>query len=987
MGMEHTEAWEIGRQVFVSRQGRIPSVVLVRTDHSWLEGVVSPDLWAAALAGLFGAELPQQVGKPAAKTVATVALPVVAPVETLPSVGTTPWKAFVADTGDIAALPACIRHWGRQHTGAGAMLPLTPDGSFAGLLAISQVGYQNLCGVLSWRHEFPSAFLSWANGLSHGRDLTGIVGIVADNWAGRLLEQSGAKVLSLPSSEANYPTIDAALLWGLDGRHCRTVELLAQMRKNRPIAGQKWWRTLEEFGHQTGDDRVSNTDDTLPTWLPAAPDAHGRIPWLMPPWHGADADAVLRARTTAGIERRYGNQVPPELAARLTRELDIIARKGFSSYFLVVQDLAAGRRTCGRGSGASSLVSYLLGITNIDPIRNNLLFERFLSDAREDPPDLDVDFPWDERDAVLQLLLERHGRDHVAIVSTHQSLGSRGALREAARLAGQDRTETSSIQDALSRQRHFGISADLDDAWDPILDDAAALEGQPRGWGLHCGGVVITPGPIRDLVPIHPAAKTVAGEHLPAISWEKDGAEEMGLVKIDLLGNRALAVVRDCLQDLAEQGVVIDEARWRPEEDPLARRLVAQGKTMGCFYIESPAMRLLNAKAASGDFDRLVVHSSIIRPAANRWIKTYLERLHAFRSTGRSNPTWYPHPVLANLLSESFGILSYQEDVMLVARELAGFNTAQQDKLRKCLGKSDAPLRLAMLADPFRSGARSRGVEDSIIDHVWTMISSFAGYSFCKAHSASYAMVSFQCAWLKAHHPAVFLSRVIANGGGFYSRHAYVEEARRIGVRILSPSVLHGQELTAPAGARSLRLGLDTVKHLTHRTITAILTLRPFSTLDAFIHAVKPSDRELQYLDWAGALEGLCGWNPAATQENADRHAYAALGCLPRAHPFAIWNLTLRRQHCSDVIPQTRGRRLNLWAWPIAAREVEAHKKNQEGTASMGFVTLEDESGICECVAFPAAYQKIGPTLNTARPIAIQGRVEVEFGVATIVAA
>jgi error-prone DNA polymerase len=249
-------------------------------------------------------------------------------------------------------------------------------------------------------------------------------------------------------------------------------------------------------------------------------------------------------------------------------------------------------------------------------------------------------------------------------------------------------------------------------------------------------------------------------------------------------------------------------------------------------------------------------------------------------------------------------------------------------------------------------------------------------------------MVSFQCAWLKAHHPAVFLARVIANGGGFYSRHAYVEEARRAGVRILPPSVQHGSIRTAPAGARSMRLGLDTITRLSRKTMENIFRFRPFPTLDALRHVVKPTDTELQHLAWAGALEGISGWNPPTDQRLIDRHAFEVLACLPRIHPFSLWDLTNRRQHCADVIPQGRGRRVKLWAWPIAAREVQAHSaKNPDEPNPMGFVTLEDESGLCECVSFPKSYQNLGPKLDPMKPIPVEGRIEVEFGVATLVAA
>ncbi len=246
--------------------------------------------------------------------------------------------------------------------------------------------------------------------------------------------------------------------------------------------------------------------------------------------------------------------------------------------------------------------------------------------------------------------------------------------------------------------------------------------------------------------------------------------------------------MRDVLADLREDGINVDEWRWAPDDDLLARKLVREGQTMGCFYIESPAMRLLNAKCGDVDFDRLVLNSSIVRPAAHHWINVYLKRLHEFRKTAKHDPAWYPHPALGALLSEGFGILAYQEDVMLVARDMAGFDQRAQDKLRKALGRSDTPQRLAHLARRLLrrvQGPRRDGGGDA---HgvVHDRLASPAT-RFCKAHSASYAMVSYACAALKAHNPAHFLARVLHNEGGFYSRTAYVEEARRIGVAILPP--------------------------------------------------------------------------------------------------------------------------------------------------------------------------------------------------------
>src|ERR1043165_9897890 len=256
------------------------------------------------------------------------------------------------------------------------------------------------------------------------------------------------------------------------------------------------------------------------------------------------------------------------------------------------------------------------------------------------------------------------------------------------------------------------------------------------------------------------------------------------------------------------------------------RQIISRGLTIGCISIESPAMRLLNAKAGVTDFERLTPHSSIIRPAANSWINTYLERFTEFRRTGQQRDEWYPHPALRALLSESFGILSYQEDLMLISRDLAGFGIKQQNSLRKALGRSDTPERLAGLAGAFFSGCEERGVSAEVSDLVWGMIVSFAGYSYTKAHSASYVKVSFQAACLKIHNPAHFMARVISNEGGFYGPCAYVEEARRLKVEILPPCVVSGTWDTKRTTHHSFRVGFQLVRGIHRRTVTQIIRER-----------------------------------------------------------------------------------------------------------------------------------------------------------------
>ncbi|MFW5798070.1 MAG: PHP domain-containing protein, partial [Planctomycetota bacterium] len=426
--------------------------------------------------------------------------------------------------------------------------------------------------------------------------------------------------------------------------------------------------------------------------------------------HRGRAIEVLRRKAYDGAVHRYG-EPSDSVISRMEYELELIESKGFAEYFLVVEDIVAtSPRTCGRGSGAASLVNYCLGVTNVDPIRYNLMFERFLNPGRTDPPDIDIDFAWDERDGVLDEAFARHGRTRAAMVCNHLRFQPRMALRETARTMGLTEDEINRALERMPEMRRelgpmsvtdrtrLGESRDtgsvvvkLPAPWGRVVPMAAGLVGLPRMLSMHCGGMVIVPDELASHVPVETSAKGY-----PMIQWEKDGSEEMGLVKIDLLGNRSLAVIRDAVRGIArDEGRPVETVLPEvPAGDPDTCRLVARGDTMGVFYVESPSMRLLQKKADRGDFEHLVIHSSIIRPAANHYINEYLDRLHG--------KPWAPlHPRLAGVFDETYGVPVYQEDVSKLAMALAGFDATEADRLRKCLGKRDAARRLDGHKDEF----------------------------------------------------------------------------------------------------------------------------------------------------------------------------------------------------------------------------------------------------------------------------------------------
>ena len=752
---------------------------------------------------------------------------------------------------------------------------------------------------------------------------------------------------------------------------------------------------------------------------------------VMPPWEdrkGRSADDCLRRAAFAGARRRYGAELGEAVVERLEHELATIARMGFSAYFIVVKRIVAqSPRTCGRGSAAASLVAYCLGITNVCPVRYNLYFGRFLNPGRSDPPDIDVDFAWDERDAVIGSVLDRFA-GRAAMVASHILFQPRMALRETAKVFGIPEAEIGKITRRLPwfwrrgeldagllgnlRQRPETRHLDFAQPWPRIMALAQRIIGIPRYLSVHPGGVVITPKAIDSCVPIENAPKGV-----PVIQWDKDGTEDAGLVKIDLLGNRSLGVIRDALSGIQANGIAFDETHWTPEEDPATRQTVARGQTMGCFYIESPAMRLLHQKAGNGDFEHLVIHSSIIRPAANTYIQAYLKRLHG--------APWDPiHPLLADVLNETFGIMVYQEDVSRAATALAGFSDAEADGLRKIIAKKDRQRQLADYHDRFMAGAAKKGVRPDQAAAVWQMMMSFSGYSFCKPHSASYARVSFQAAFLKTHFPAEFMAGVISNQGGFYSTFAYVSEARRMGLAIDPPDI-NVSPIQWTGKDRRLRVGLMAVGGLSKATGKAIIACRragPFTGMTDFLARVRPDHDEARALIHCGALDSLDAhrsrtrlqWALARWQAHrkqmqgqADlfsfqpgpasdtpvpvfppedsmvrlRREYAVLGFLCHQHPITLFGEATchRRTVKASQLPHRKGQRVRFAGWLVTGKVVHTRKKDP-----MQFLTFEDDTGIVETTFFPDAYRRFCHMLDRHRPYLLSGTVDENWGVVTL---
>ncbi|MBW1907983.1 MAG: DNA polymerase III subunit alpha [Deltaproteobacteria bacterium] len=744
--------------------------------------------------------------------------------------------------------------------------------------------------------------------------------------------------------------------------------------------------------------------------------------------------------TLEGCRQRYGKITRP-VKERVEHEMRIIREKNFAHYFLVVADIAKkARRSCGRGSAAASIVSYALGITHVDPIRHNLFFERFLNPGRMDPPDIDVDFAWDERDRIIDYVFAKYGNRRAAMVANHNTFAARSAVREVAKVFGLTDREIGRVTGKIGfgwrlkkvwkelsshprmREIEFGKP------WDEILDAAVRLEGHFNHLSTHCGGLVVVPDEIRRYCPVEISANGVQ-----VLQWEKDSVEDGGLVKIDILGNRTLGVIRDALALVeTNYGRRIDYARLNPLNDHETIKIFYEGNTFGVFYFESPATRQVLTKVRSGftfkeylatdHFHLNVVVTSIIRPASNRSIHTWLSRLQG--------EPWEPlHPLLRPALEETLGVMVFQEQLSQAAIHLAGFDPGEGESLRKVVTKKLKEKKLRDFYARFVKGAADRGVDMKVIEEVWQMMMGFDGYSFCKPHSASYTLVAYKSAFLRAHYPAEFMASVISNGGGYYSAFGYISEARRMGLRVLPPDINYS-EIKYAGKNRELRVGLMQLKDISQEALEVILHERtkngPFLSFEDFLNRTGPHIhlQAVRILVKAGCFDTIAHgmsrpglmwqtleffnhkeekkaptlFDQAQTPVSLRRcmshqkpypkklmlkHESETLGFILSAHPLDLYRDTLKNLNyvqAKDLYTKV-GKQITTIGWQVTGKTV----RTRDGD-TMKFVSFEDPTGIYETVFFPKPYNQYCHMLNAARPYILKGKVEEAFGAITMTA-
>ncbi|MEN6349107.1 MAG: DNA polymerase III subunit alpha [Syntrophomonas sp.] len=560
-----------------------------------------------------------------------------------------------------------------------------------------------------------------------------------------------------------------------------------------------------------------------------------------------------------------------ELSQRLEYELQLINRMGFAAYFLIVQDLVNWARQNripvgpGRGSAAGSLVSYVLGITTIDPLKYGLLFERFLNPERVSMPDIDIDFCFEKRDRIIDYIINKYGADRVAQIITFGTMAARAAIRDVGRALDIPYGEVDRIAKLIpaelgvSIDRALEISPDFLSAYqaDPatrkLVDTARAIEGMPRHASIHAAGVVIGNESLSSILPLQ---KTVEGHVVT--QFTKEAVEDIGLLKMDILGLRTLTVIDraiDIIEKTRGERINLDEL---PLDDNAVYELLSAGETTGIFQLESSGLRRILTEIKPNRFEDIIAIIALYRPGplGSGMVEDFINRKHGLQETE------YADPRLENILQETYGVILYQEQVMQVASDLADFSMGEADVLRRAMGKKK-PEELMAQRDKFVAGACKNGIKQEVAAKLFDLMESFAGYGFNKSHSAAYAMISFQTAYLKAHYPieymCAFLSSVIDNQDKIVF---YLKECRRLGIEILPPDVNESYENFTVSG-NSIRFGLGAIKNVGFNAVKNIVNVRKegsFKSLFDFCRRVdlgQVNKRMLENLIVAGCFDSL----------------------------------------------------------------------------------------------------------------------------------
>jgi error-prone DNA polymerase len=730
--------------------------------------------------------------------------------------------------------------------------------------------------------------------------------------------------------------------------------------------------------------------------------------------HGMSSAAYLRRLCSEALLEKYPD-APTAVRRQMVYELEVIAQAGLSNYFLLVWDIVrfartAGIRCQGRGSAANSLVAYLLDISPVDPLAQELVFERFLSRERQAVPDIDLDFDAARREEVIQYIYRRYGAAHTAMACTFVTFQRRSALRDVGQALG---LAPELVAAALADETGNGLEASAAAAAAPttvpparalLQELAEQLLDFPRHLGIHAGGMVITGQPLMGRAPTEPAAMP----DRVVVQWDKEALAEVGLVKIDILGLRMLSALTEALTHItlpAGQPPALPASFT----DPAVYTMIGRADTIGVFQVESRAQAQMLPRLQPRSFADLVVAISLIRPGPiqGNMVHPYLRRRLGLE------PVSYAHPLLEPALAETLGVILFQEQVLKVARDLAGFSAGQGEQLRRALGAKRPAAEMARLQASFLSGAKAKGVPEATAATVFEQLQAFGGYAFAKSHAAAFAVLVYQSAWLKHYHPAAFYTALLNNQPmGFWNAAVLVNEARRQGIPV-RPVAIEVSQARCLVEEGGIRLGFNYVKGLGAETTSRLLASRaaaPFTSLADFQRRVRPARRAAERLILSGAMDG---WGLPRRQLLWELGSlYLDTGGLELAYPtseVALPPLTAVAAMLAEqeALGLSTGEHIMQFYQPwLAARGI----LDSRGLAGAGngqlvrlagllvvhqapptakgfhFLTLEDADGLSNVVVRPAVYTRYAPVIRGMPLLLVSGMVQRQDGVVHLLA-
>ena len=807
----------------------------------------------------------------------------------------------------------------------------------------------------------------------------------------------------------------------------RLAAAMAAIRARQSLAAAAGWLAPLGGAHLRSGAEMARLFDRHPGAVTAAADLGGQCAFelaliapQLPPFDTPDGhteDSWLRELAMAGAAQRYGPRAGAAAAyAQIERELDVIAACGFPGYFLVVHDITQFCRRndilCqGRGSAANSAVCYALGVTAVDPVANGLLFERFLSPARDGPPDIDIDIESDLREQVIQYVYQRYGRDHAAQVANVITYRARSAVRDMARALGFSQGQ----QDAWSRQiSRWGPIADgpePDGVPGQVVDLAVQIEDLPRHMGIHSGGMVICDRPIADVCPVEWAR--MAGRSV--LQWDKDDCAAIGLVKFDLLGLGMLSALHYAIDLVAEhKGIEVDLARL-DLADERVYEMLQRADSVGVFQVESRAQMATLPRLKPRMFYDLVVEVALIRPGPIQGgsVHPYIKRRNGLE------PVVYDHPSMEPALRKTLGVPLFQEQLMQLAVDCAGFSPAEADQLRRAMGSKRSTARMRRLRTRFYAGMADRhGITGAVADRIYEKLEAFANFGFPESHSLSFASLVYYSSWFKLYHPAAFCAALLrAQPMGFYSPQSLVADARRHGVAVHGPDVNASlAHATCENRGLDVRLGLGEVRHIGDHLAGRIVEERQsagrYTSLLDLTGRVRLSAPQTEALATAGALgcfgitrrEALWAAGPAAAERPDRLPGVGSPPGVPALPGMSEVELAAADVWATGISPDsypTQFLRADLDALgvtpagslpsvPDGSRVLIAgavtHRQRPATARGVTFVNIEDETGMVNVLCTPGLWARHRRLAQTAPALLIRGRVQNATGAVTVVA-